>query len=576
MAEKHLEDYVLHNDDDMLTFGAWWKLVDDDEVVEVQYPHEHHGLTGKASNHAKKEVMVDFLEFVDLNSQPNGRQAGSYSAQFFFLPKFTRIAAPRDGEEKMQSSVVCQFNKAQTEKGKQTCRNTAATDWLQKHRPKVALHPSMTDYCDTCKHFKEQLSRNQAVLNRLHQSGSATAGEIRALETTKEELEEELADHKRVATQSREYYKTAIDKCHEQWAKIEQLTQKNALTRREREDLDGAKHCFTATISADYQQSKLIPSWGKTKQPGSTYYLQKVSHDIFGIVDHSNDNSVVYLFDERIGPKNTDHTLSFLTHFWNQLHHQHPWIHRLAIFLDNATSTNKNKYLFSWAMEMVSSGEIDHVHISFMVAGYTKFAPDRLFSVTGSAYKREDVFTIHELKALCGQSATTFITDGQQVLTWRDSLGDKYSDLPGVRKLHDFLVVKAHNGDVVMKVRKNCFTGVWKDSPLRVRDSTAIGVPTTTYSDTHLHSISAEKTANMVTMYDRFIPLDRRPDYLPTCSTAPTLAPASTPAPLTTPGRQRKRKQSKCSTTGCDGSGHKNPSRCTDGHKTRAGCPRGQ
>ena len=129
-------------------------------------------------------------------------------------------------------------------------------------------------------------------------------------------------------------------------------------------------------------------------------------------------------------------------------------------------------------MEMVSSGEIDHVHISFMVAGYTKFAPDRLFSVTGSAYKREDVFTIHELKALCGQSATTFITDGQQVLTWRDSLGDKYSDLPGVRKLHDFLVVKAHNGDVVMKVRKNCFTGVWKDSPLRVRDSTAIGVPT--------------------------------------------------------------------------------------------------
>ena len=92
---------------------------------------------------------------------------------------------------------------------------------------------------------------------------------------------------------------------------------------------------------------------------------------------------------------------------------------------------------------MVSSGEIDHVHISFMVAGHTKFAPDRLFSVTGSAYKREDVF-IHELKVLCGQSATTFITDGEQVLTWQDSLGDKYSDLPGVRTLHDFLVVKAH------------------------------------------------------------------------------------------------------------------------------------
>ena len=104
--------------------------------------------------------MRDFLEFVDLNSQPNGRQAGSYSTQFFLLPKFTRIAAPRDGEKnselKFESSVAAQFNKAQTEKGKHTCRNTAAADWLHKHRPKVALHPSMTDYCDTCKHFKEQ------------------------------------------------------------------------------------------------------------------------------------------------------------------------------------------------------------------------------------------------------------------------------------------------------------------------------------------------------------------------------------------------------------------------------------
>ena len=309
VAEKRLEDYVLHDDDDMLTFGTWWKSVDDEEVVEVQYPHERHGLGGKVSNHAKTEVMADFLEFIDLNSQPNGRQASSYSAQFFLLPKFTRIAAPREGEKsyevKVQSSVVSQFNKAQTEKGKQTCHNTAAADWLQEHRPKVALHPSMTDYCDSCKHFKEQLSRNQAIINRFQQSGSAAEGELRTLETSKEELEEELAHHKTVATQSREYYKAAIDKCREQWEKIGQLTKTQVLTR-EQNDLDGAKHCFTATISADYQQSKLIPSWGGTEQPGSTYYLQKVSHDI---VDHLNDTSVVYLFDERIGPKNTDHTL---------------------------------------------------------------------------------------------------------------------------------------------------------------------------------------------------------------------------------------------------------------------------
>ena len=107
-------------------------------------------------------------------------------------------------------------------------------------------------------------------------------------------------------------------------------------------------------------------------------------------------------------------------------------------------------------MEMVSSREINHVHISFMVAGHTKFAPDHLFSVIGSTYKKEDVFAIHKLQAILYQSATTFIEDGQQVLTWRDSLGDKYSDLPGVCKLHNFLV-KTHNGNVVM--REKGFTG---------------------------------------------------------------------------------------------------------------------
>ena len=69
-------------------------------------------------------------------------------------------------------------------------------------------------------------------------------------------------------------------------------------------------------------------------------------------------------------------------------------------------------------MEMVSSGEVDHIHIGFMVAGHTKFPPDRLFSVVESAYKREDTFTIHEFKGICDQCATTFIVDSEDVYTW--------------------------------------------------------------------------------------------------------------------------------------------------------------
>ena len=87
-----------------------------------------------------------------------------------------------------------------------------------------------------------------------------------------------------------------------------------------------------------------------------------------------------------------------------------------------------------------------------MVASHTKFAPDHLLPVVWSAYKRENTFTIHELRGICGQCATTFIVDSEDVYTGQDSLGVKYSDLPGVRKYRDFLVVKTHDGQVAMKV----------------------------------------------------------------------------------------------------------------------------
>ena len=110
-------------------------------------------------------------------------------------------------------------------------------------------------------------------------------------------------------------------------------TNQGSLSSVQREELKVLKHCFTMTISADYQQSKPIPMWGRSEQPGSTYYLQKVSHDIFGIIDHWDKKGVLYLFDERIGPKNTDHTISLLMKYWKSVLEEYPWMKRLAIML---------------------------------------------------------------------------------------------------------------------------------------------------------------------------------------------------------------------------------------------------
>ena len=70
---------------------------------------------------------------------------------------------------------------------------------------------------------------------------------------------------------------------------------------------------FDLVLCADYQMCKLVPYWGCSAEPGSTFYLQKLNHDIFGIVNHGSGCSTVYLFDERVGPKNTDITQYYLT-----------------------------------------------------------------------------------------------------------------------------------------------------------------------------------------------------------------------------------------------------------------------
>ena len=118
-------------------------------------------------------------------------------------------------------------------------------------------------------------------------------------------------------------------------------------------------------------------------------------------------------------------------------------------------------------------------------------------------------------------------------------------------------------------------------SPLKVLDSSAVGIPTENYKESQFRGLSAEKFENMKLMYNPFIPPERRPDYLPpfvpsvantssrsSCSTA-----SRDPSVYVCPPAKRPRKQSTCSTPGCNGTGHKNQARWDGGHTTKAGCP---
>ena len=119
-----------------------WGKIETDHEVDVRYPHDKHGLQGHKSNNAKVKERESFLEFVDANSQPNGRRLDSRNPTHF-LPKFTAISTPKlsdpNYERKMKSSLVGEFNRIQMESGKPTISSFSGAAWLRDDRSKVAI-----------------------------------------------------------------------------------------------------------------------------------------------------------------------------------------------------------------------------------------------------------------------------------------------------------------------------------------------------------------------------------------------------------------------------------------------------
>ena len=265
---------------------------------------------------------------------------------------------------------------------------------------------------------------------------------------------------------------------------------------------------------------KLLPRWGRSPQPGSTYYLQKLSYDLLGIVDHRDNSAAVYILDERVGHKTADHTFSYLLHYLKSTGKIPSWVSHVHVFLDNAGSMNKNQYLMSACLEVVQKRVLQYLRMSFMIPGHTKFAPDILFAKIAKAFYTADVFNETDLQQIAEQFALVVIDNGGIVRTWREKVGEKYSSLPGIRELHDFVTVAMPPDKVVMKVRERCYAGPLRDTPTKVKrgftaDHSCIPRVTDTYKAKSLvKQIPESKLGHLVQMYNNFIEEEKWPDFI--------------------------------------------------------------
>jgi len=80
--------------------------------------------------------------------------------------------------------------------------------------------------------------------------------------------------------------------------------------------------------------------------------IVKSPMNFFCTVDHWNDSNYVHVFDERVGPKNTDNTVSLVSNYLFHSGLVPQGVKCVCLFLDNATLMNKNRYslggLGSW------------------------------------------------------------------------------------------------------------------------------------------------------------------------------------------------------------------------------------
>ena len=142
VEQQRLGQYVVMPKDLDLPFIKWWRSLDHSCTVQVRYPYEQHGNSGKELHSSKQNIRKDYLEFVEANIQPNGRSADSSGPTHYFM---STMQSPKkyvaNYEDRLRRSVV-----DQQENDKGGCRGVSRG--VLKHPPQTCSNYSwLYHYC---------------------------------------------------------------------------------------------------------------------------------------------------------------------------------------------------------------------------------------------------------------------------------------------------------------------------------------------------------------------------------------------------------------------------------------------
>lgn len=148
-------------------------------------------------------------------------------------------------------------------------------------------------------------------------------------------------------------------------------------------------------ISIDQMEIIQIPKFGKSAQPSETFFERKFGVNPMGVFDEARGTGVTYLFSQNNGKTNSNHVTSVLKYHIEMLKLLSDY-RELLINLDNCR-VNKNDIVIAFAIMLVMSNVYDLVELHFLIAGHTKFSPDRMFGWISLLLKSKDIFGIDDI-----------------------------------------------------------------------------------------------------------------------------------------------------------------------------------
>ena len=214
-------------------------------------------------------------------------------------------------------------------------------------------------------------------------------------------------EHLKCAQAERDFYKFSCNKSKETLETIGPEVLINWEIR------DACTLAATVHYSFDYAQQVHIPS--NPMQPGPIYFKTPRKCGIFGVMCEGIPRQVNFLIDKAASAgKGVNATISYVHYFFEN----HGLGETVAhLHADNCAGQNKNNYFLwylSWRTLMLLHQSITY---SFLIAGHTKFGPDRCFGLIKKAYKVTFISSLYEFAQLVETSSSAGVNKAQIVGT---------------------------------------------------------------------------------------------------------------------------------------------------------------